>query len=133
MDDKIAELISEARKARDNAYAPYSKFRVGAAALGENGKIYAGCNVENVSYGLSVCAERAAVFAMVADGCGVLSALAVAASGEGAPPCGACRQVAAEFAKGDVPVLVCGDASIRRLSLSELLPESFKEFKADES
>ena len=75
-------LIEKAREAREKAYCPYSKYMVGAAVLGENGKVYTGCNIENVSYGATVCAERTAIFTMVADGCRRFTALAVVGAGD---------------------------------------------------
>lgn len=95
------ELVKKAIEGREKAYAPYSKFSVGAAALGADGNIYTGCNIENVSYGLTNCAERTAIFKMVSSGCTKLVAIAVVA-GENATdgaPCGACRQVICEFAQ----------------------------------
>ena len=93
-------LIAAARAARDAAYAPYSKFRVGAALLCRDGTIVTGCNVENASYGLSMCAERTAIFAAVASGRSAFEAIAIAGPAEAlTPPCGACRQVLAEFGR----------------------------------
>ena len=100
-DDMRAQLVQAAITARENAYTPYSKFKVGAAVLGTDGKIYKGCNIENVSYGLTNCAERTAIFKMVSEGCCKFAAIAVTA-GENATdgaPCGACRQVMCEFAE----------------------------------
>ena len=119
-------LIDAALAARQHAYAPYSKFSVGAAILAEEGKIFAGCNVENVSFGLTNCAERAAVFAAVAAGHQSFVALAVATHG-GHSPCGACRQVLAEF-RDDLPILVVDAGSrgdVHQLNLAELLPQRF--------
>lgn len=121
-------LFEAAEAARQRAYAPYSKFAVGAAALFEGGEISAGCNVENSSYGLSVCAERHAI------GCGVarlgarrLLALAIIADGSLPPsPCGACRQVMAEFAGGDLPVRSRAlSGKEKRFTLRQLLPDAF--------
>ncbi len=110
-----------------SAYAPYSNFAVGAAILTTTGAIITGANVENASYGLSICAERAAVFAAVAAGHRDFTALAIATSG-GASPCGACLQVLAEFCK-DLPILLI-DADNRRavneVSLAALLPGRFE-------
>ena len=101
-DKTRAQLVAAAIAARENAYAPYSKFSVGAAVLGTDGKIYTGCNIENVSYGMTMCAERTAIFKMVSEGCRKFAAIAVVAGDnatDGAP-CGACRQVMGEFADG---------------------------------
>jgi len=118
-------LIEQAMAVRHNAYAPYSKFRVGAALLDGQDAIHSGCNVENVSYGLSVCAERHAVAATVAAGSTVFRALVVVT--EVSPPgspCGACRQVLAEF--GDFPVLLVNpDGERVETSVGELLPMAF--------
>jgi cytidine deaminase len=120
-------LITAAREARARAYAPYSNFFVGAAVLGENGRVYTGANVENASYGLSICAERAAVIAAVLDGCRRLTAAAVVtASSPPAPPCGACRQMLAEFAR-DLPVALQNPSGERvDTRLEELLPLAFR-------
>lgn len=121
-----AALLAEARAVRANAYAPYSVYAVGAAVLGADGRIYAGCNVENVSYGLTVCAERNALAAMVAAGCTKFLAIAVATK-DGGTPCGACRQVLSEFASdaGRVRVICAGDGGIAEYSLAELIPCGF--------
>ena len=119
-------LVAAARAARAKAYAPYSRFAVGAALLGEDGSIHAGCNVENASYGLTVCAERAAVLAAVAAGVRRFRALALAAgTTEPAPPCGACRQVLAEFCR-DLPIrMVSASGRVRTRRLRSLLPMGF--------
>lgn len=97
-------LLSAAWQVRENAHAPYSRFSVGAALLAEDGRIFTGCNVENLSFGLTVCAERAAVFAAVAAGARRFRALAVVSdSREPVSPCGACRQVLAEFCE-ELPI-----------------------------
>lgn len=121
------KLIAAALAARQQAYAPYSKFLVGAGVLAEDGTIVGGANVENASYGLTICAERVAVTAAVAAGHRKILAVAVATSG-GASPCGACRQVLAEFGGSMDVVLVDSDRpdSVRSLSLAELLPEQFQ-------
>src|SRR5262245_55711626 len=121
------QLIDAALAARQRAYAPYSKFLVGAAVLTGNEKIFSGCNVENASYGLTICAERAAVFQAVAAGERQLAAVAVATL-KAASPCGACRQVLAEFA-ADIPVLLIDanqPTSVVELRLDQLLPHRFK-------
>ena len=92
------EMMREAERARRASYSPYSRFSVGAALVGASGRVYHGCNVENASFGLSICAERTALFKAVSEGEQAFTAIAVSAgTGQGAPPCGACRQVLAEF------------------------------------
>jgi len=121
-------LIRAARAVRANAHAPYSRYQVGAAVLDEQGRIHVGCNVENVSYGLTVCAERNAVAAAVAAGASSLRAVAIASEDARAPapPCGACRQVLAELAAADVPVILLGPRGAgRRHRLGDLLPHAF--------
>lgn len=104
-ESEIKNLFNKALKASENAYAPYSNFHVGAAVIGDNGKIYVGCNVENASYGLTNCAERTAIFSAVADGCKKIRAvMIVAPTGHKTGPCGACRSVIDELADGDIPV-----------------------------
>jgi cytidine deaminase len=121
------ELLQAARKSRKKAYAPYSNFHVGAAALGANGKIYSGCNVENASFGLTCCAERNAIFAMVAAGEKELRAiLVIGDSEEFLPPCGACRQVIAEFAKPQAIVHMCNrKGACHDTTVGELVPFIF--------
>jgi cytidine deaminase len=120
----LRDLVGFARAMRKRAYAPYSGYRVGAALLGSDGVVYGGCNVENASYGLTICAERAAFVAAVAAGCREFVALAVATE-DRAPPCGACLQVAREFA-GTLPVVLAGRSGApRETSLAELLPVPF--------
>lgn len=128
----VAALVARARAAREQAYAPYSRFRVGAALLARSGRVYVGCNVENVSYGGTVCAERAAVCAAVAAGERAFAALAVAAGEDGITPCGICRQVLCEFCKdGSLPIYCAGPKSVRRFTLGELLPQAFADFAAE--
>jgi cytidine deaminase len=118
------DLIAKAMEAREKAYAPYSHFTVGAALLAKSGRVYTGCNVENASYGLSICAERAAVFKAVSEGERDFEAIAVVTE-NGVTPCGACRQVLMEFGE-DIQVIVAdGAGEYRVFSLQELLPEAF--------
>jgi cytidine deaminase len=121
-------LVQAARAARAHAYAPYSGYAVGAAVLTDDGRVFAGCNVENASYGLSVCAERVAVFCAIAAGTRRLVAAAVCTP-DGGTPCGACRQVLLEFA--DAPEsftvwVVSPDRVVARHTLAELLPHGFR-------
>jgi len=117
-------LIARAMEARRQAYAPYSDFAVGAALLGKSGRVYTGCNVENASYGLSICAERVAVFKAVSEGERDFEAIAVVTE-KGVTPCGACRQVLMEFGE-DIQVVVADAAGeYRVLALRELLPDAF--------
>ncbi len=127
------KLIELAVEARERAYAPYSNFTVGAALLTKAGKVYQGCNIENASYGLTVCAERNAFFKAVYEGEREFEALAVIGGPAGekmltscAGPCGACRQVIAEFCEADFKIyLAKGDGEYLETSLSELLPLTF--------
>lgn len=125
-DDFPQNLIAAARAIRPRAYAPYSNFWVGAAVLAANGQIYTGVNIENASYGLTVCAERNAIGQMVGAGQQQITAVAVATS-NGVTPCGACRQVLREFASADIPVWLISEApyTVRQTSLHQLLPDSF--------
>ena len=120
-------LLAAAKKARSNAYAPYSKFAVGAAVLTDDGEIFSGCNIENASYGLSNCAERTAIFSMVASGKRHIAAVAVIADTPRAvSPCGACRQVLAEFGRPETPVVLANqNGHLVHTTLKELLPYAF--------
>ena len=120
-------LVAAARAARENAYAPYSKFAVGAAVLDEQGRIHAGCNVENAAYPQGWCAETSALAAMVLAGGRRAMALAVCAVSEHpVTPCGGCRQKLREFAADDCPVWIAGpDQVLATHTLGELLPASF--------
>lgn len=121
------ELFEAAKAARERAHAPYSRFRVGAAVFYDDGAVIVGCNVENSSYGLSICAERNALARGVAEGRGKPLAIAVVADTKvPCPPCGSCRQVMAEFAGPDLPVRsrnLQGQEDVRQLG--ELLPHAF--------
>jgi len=124
--DEINRLFEAASAARDNAYAPYSNYAVGAAVLSGSGNIYSGCNVENASYGAAICAERNAIGAFVNAGEKEMLVVAVCAFGEDYPfPCGICRQVMAEWGK-DVIIFVFNESGSRKeFLLSKLLPEAF--------
>jgi cytidine deaminase len=117
-------LIQHATEARENAYAPYSEFPVGAAVLTASGRIFNGCNVENASSGLTVCAERTAIQKAVSEGEREITALAVVTQ-DGAAPCGACRQVLLEFGKDVVIILADASGAFQETSLRELLPRPF--------
>ena len=123
------ELLTAARIAADNAYAPYSHFLVGAALLADDGRIFSGANVENASYGLTVCAERPALFTAVNAGARRFRALALVA-GEQTPatPCGACRQVLAEFCTDRMPIFCAthSGSKTQRTTLGKLLPQAFR-------
>lgn len=123
-----ARLVRSAKEAMKNAYAPYSKFRVGAAILLSNGTIFSGCNVENASYGMTNCAERTAIFSAVAQLGPKIEILAVSVVNEqGVPcaPCGACRQVIYEFGP-EATILFQGPDGPRQAHITELLPEGFR-------
>ena len=119
-------LIAAAKQARENAHAPYSNFRVGAALRARSGRIYTGCNVENATYGLTVCAERVAIFKAISEGERGFDAIAVVAQTDRlTPPCGACRQIIWEFC-GDVDVILAnlkGQTEVHRMS--KLFPRPF--------
>jgi len=126
---ELSELINIARKAAKNAYCPYSNFHVGAAVLA-NGKIYTGCNIENASYGLTICAERVAIFKAMADGKRNINAIAISCidskesdRAELKMPCGACRQVISEFADENTVILVDG---VGQFKITDILPKAFK-------
>ncbi len=126
MDISNQELIKMARDAMKNAYAPYSGFSVGAALLTESGKVYTGCNVENSSYGLTICAERVAVFKAVSEGEHQFLKIAiVSSSNELTFPCGACRQVLYEFAD-DMEIILENKEGIYVTRLKDLLPKGFR-------
>ena len=132
-DCRFPELVHAAKRSVENAYSPYSNYRVGAALLTPEGRIFTGCNVENGSYGATNCAERTAVFKAVSEGERRFSAIAIASEdGEAAPfPCGICRQVLSEFCPPETPVLICdGNGSVCCAELGELIPYAF-DFKKE--
>ncbi len=123
-------LMSEAQKARQKSYSPYSHFRVGAALLTKSGKIYTGCNIENAAYTPTVCAERTAIFKAVSDGERDFEALAVIGGAEGetadfCAPCGVCRQVIAEFCNKDFKIILGNEDKFKAYTLDGLLPFAF--------
>lgn len=125
-----AELMKLAEKARENAYAPYSHFGVGAALLTTQGKVYTGCNIENASFSPTNCAERTAFFKAVSEGEHTFAAIAVTGGKIGekshfCPPCGVCRQVMLEFCRGDFRILLGNAEHFEAISLEELVPHSF--------
>lgn len=126
MEIPVDKIIKAAREAREYAYAPYSQFKVGAAVLAGDGSVYTGCNVENISLGLTCCAERVAVFKAVSCGARNILAVAVFAGTENfCPPCGACLQVMAEFGQNFPVYLAFGGGEYVVKYLSELLPLGF--------
>lgn len=124
-------LIQQAKLAMENAYAPYSGYKVGAALLCADGTVYTGCNIENASFSPTVCAERTAIFKAVSEGKREFSAIAVCGGKNGViagffPPCGVCRQVLREFCSDAFPIYLAGpEGQYRCHTLSQLLPESF--------
>lgn len=124
--DVISRLIVEAKSASKNAYCPYSKFRVGASVLGGSGRIYAGCNVENASFGMTICAERSALAASVTQGETKIEGIVIyTPTAKPTAPCGACRQALNEFGTEMSCICVCDGPDEIRLKLSELLPAAF--------
>ena len=120
-----AALVAAARAVRERAYAPYSSFKVGAAVRAENGELFVGCNVENASYGATICAERNAILAMVAAGQRSIVSIAVFTDAETlAMPCGLCRQVISEFQR-DAELIVANPRQQRVLQFAEIFPEPF--------
>ncbi len=126
LEEPLKELVERARQVRENAHAPYSQFRVGAALRTPSGKVYAGCNVENASYGATSCAERSAVAAMVAAGEREITAIAVFTDADPpGMPCGICRQVLLEFGRPGTEIVAASPRDLRRITLERLLPEPF--------
>jgi cytidine deaminase len=118
-------LVQKAREAMRNAYAPYSQFKVGAAIQSMNGKIYSGCNIESSSYGLSMCAERVAIYNAVSKGEREFSSIAIVSCAKAqCPPCGACRQVLWDLA-GNIEVVLINGSEHKRVQMSELFPLPF--------
>ena len=126
MNHSNEELVKAAKEARQNSYAPYSEFRVGAAIEMEDGEIYTGCNVESASYGLTVCAERVAIWKAISEGKHQVKNIAVVAdTKELTPPCGVCRQIIWEFG-GNVPVTLANlNGGRETVEMKELLPRAF--------
>lgn len=136
MNDALRELIDQACQVRQRSYSPYSRFRVGAALRGKSGRIYLGTNVENASFGLSICAERSAVSRAVTEGEREFYAIAICADGqEPTPPCGACRQVLLEFGP-ETLVLLAGEKGaagpVQQFTVAQLLPEAFISFPTED-
>jgi len=122
----LRELVAKARNASEHAYCPYSGFSVGAAILTETEDIFTGCNVENASYGLTICAERNAVFQMVTQGRRRIKAVVIyTPTPKPAAPCGACRQVINEFGPDALVISVCDGPDVLRRPLAQLLPDAF--------
>lgn len=121
------KLIEEAKAAREMAYVPYSKFKVGAALLTKDGKIYKGCNIENAAYSMCNCAERTALFKAYSEGEREFEAIAVVADTKRpVPPCGACRQVISELCAGDMKVVLTNlQGNVEELTVANLLPGAF--------
>ncbi len=127
----MTDVVARAREAMRNAWAPYSEFRVGAAIESADGRVFVGCNVESASYGLTICAERMALGAAVAAGARSLRRIAVTTEVEPpAAPCGACRQLLAEFGL-NLEVISAGPSSERRWTLAALLPDAFTKESLD--
>lgn len=126
------ELILKAIESMKNSYSPYSNFKVGAALLSESGKVYTGCNIENVAFGPSICAERVAFFKAISEGEKNFSKIAVVGGKDGiissaTPPCGVCRQVMREFCNDDFEILIVREnENYDKVLLKDLLPNSFK-------
>lgn len=127
----MKELVLQAEQAMEKAYAPYSGFKVGAALLTKNGKVFTGCNIENASFSPTICAERTAVAKAVSEGERAFAAIAVVGGKDGVitgicPPCGVCRQVLSEFCDGEMPVyLGKGKGEFETVALKDLLPLGF--------
>jgi len=126
----LEKLIAAAWEGRKNAYAPYSHFAVGAAVLTAEGRIYTGCNIENISYGLTNCAERTAIFQAIAHGEREFTHLVICTDTDNwTAPCGACRQVMLEFAPQMQVIMVNSRGERKQLSAAELMPDAFADFQ----
>lgn len=127
------ELFDVAYKAMDHAYAPYSKYTVGAAILCDDDKVYSGGNIENASYGLTNCAERTAIFKAISEGANEIKAIAIVnGTSEMSKPCGACRQVMSEFMKADTPVFLANNTNqYKEFTFKEILPLAFSDKDMD--
>ncbi|HEY6391744.1 MAG TPA: cytidine deaminase [Bryobacteraceae bacterium] len=122
----MSKLLEAALAARENAYAPFSKFKVGAAIEDQTGRIFTGCNVENATYGLTVCAERVAIFKAISEGARKFTRIAVAADTDVlTPPCGACRQILWEFCGNAELILVNLQGKTESFRMKDLLPRPF--------
>ncbi|NLJ98251.1 MAG: cytidine deaminase [Tissierellia bacterium] len=119
------ELIKKALEAQQKAYVPYSKFKVGAALIAEDGKVFTGCNIENAAYSPSVCAERTAIFKAVSEGNRKIKAIAVVADSDYTYPCGVCRQVIREFGRDAIVIIAKSEDEYKEYKLDELLPHGF--------
>ena len=126
MEIDYKQLMDKAKEASKMSYSPFSRFAVGAALIAKSGKIYSGCNIENSSFGMTNCAERTAIFKAVSEGEREILAIAIySPNSDNCYPCGACRQVIAEFAESDTVVLQKIGEEIRPYTINELLPETF--------
>ena len=119
------ELIRKAIEAKQKAYTPYSKFRVGAALLTEKGDVYTGCNIEIASYSPTICAERTAIFKAISEGARNIKAIAIVGDSNFTYPCGVCRQVIREFGKDAIIIIANSEEDYREYRLGDLLPYSF--------
>lgn len=125
---KEKKMIDMAREVLQNAYAPYSRYKVGAVVEGSSGKLYAGCNVENMSFGLTTCAERVAIFKGISEGEKSFTKIVIISDDNSIPiPCGACLQVMSEFSSKDLEIIVSSkDGKLEKYKLADLLPNPFK-------
>jgi len=124
--EEFIKLIEKAKKAREKAYTPYSEFQVGAAVLNTDGKIFTGCNIENASFGLAVCAERVAIFKAISEGSTNFEAIAVIGdTDKPCSPCGACRQVISEFGENITLIMANLKGNVKVKKIKQLLPEAF--------